>query len=97
MQRQLTHDCQVPVTRAGERLDVAATALLGDFSREQIKRWIRTGELTVDGARSTASARLLGDERLQLNARLVDREDWQTPQAVAFVTLYEDEIGRAHV
>ena len=81
-----------PVTpdRAGERLDVIATALLCDYSREQVKRWIRAGELTVDGAHLAASARLHGDEHLQLDAALRVREDWQTPQRVPFATIHED-------
>ena len=90
MNERIVRRYAVMPDRAGERFDVVATALLGDYSREQIKRWIQSGELTLDGARASASTRISGDECIDLDALLIAREDWQTPQHVPFTVVHED-------
>ena len=36
--------------QAGLRLDQVAAELFGDFSRARLQKWIRGGQLRVDGA-----------------------------------------------
>ncbi len=43
-------DCQIPVAYAGMRLDQALAELLPDHSRNRLQRWIKAGQLRVDGA-----------------------------------------------
>ena len=90
MNERIVRDYVVTQDRAGERFDVVATTLIGEFSREQIKRWIRAGELTVNGAPEDASTRLRGDEQVRLDATLVAREDWRSAQYVPFAVVHED-------
>jgi 23S rRNA pseudouridine1911/1915/1917 synthase len=76
---------------AGERADRAAAALLPAHSRTNLSRWIRGGELTVDGRTVKPNHRLGGGERLSLDARLTLGDNWSEAQHVPFRVLYEDE------
>jgi 23S rRNA pseudouridine1911/1915/1917 synthase len=53
---------------AGMRLDQVAAELFGDFSRARLQKWIRSGELTVNGRASKPTQRLSGGENLALDA-----------------------------
>ncbi|MEZ5558253.1 MAG: RluA family pseudouridine synthase [Pseudomonadales bacterium] len=81
----------VPPELAGERADRVAALLFDEFSRAVLTRWMREGALTVDDAPIKPKVRLLGGERMRLEARLVAREDWRTAQDVPFRVVYEDE------
>jgi len=54
--------------QAGLRLDQAAAELFADFSRARLQRWIRSGELRVDGQALKPTHRVFGGETLQLDA-----------------------------
>ena len=54
--------------QAGLRLDQAAAELFSDFSRARLQKWIRGGELRVDGAVQKPTYRVAAGERLQLEA-----------------------------
>lgn len=82
-------DCAVPPELAGGRLDQIAARLFTDYSRERLKRWIRSGELRVNGATAKADAKVRAGDQLTLRAELRQDEDWHTPQAVPFEVLYE--------
>ena len=44
-------DVEIPEELAGQRLDQALAAVLGDYSRSRLKQWIESGEIRVDGRR----------------------------------------------
>lgn len=52
------------------RLDAAAAELFDDYSRARIQKWIRSGELTVDGAPSKPTHRVSAGETLRLAAAI---------------------------
>lgn len=64
------HRVTVPAEYAGRRLDQAAAALLGEFSRSRLKQWIEGGQLTVGGRACPPKARLKGGEEIVLDATL---------------------------
>jgi 23S rRNA pseudouridine1911/1915/1917 synthase len=53
---------------AGKRLDQVAAELFADFSRARLQKWIRSGELTVDGRPDRSTYRISGGETLLLDA-----------------------------
>jgi 23S rRNA pseudouridine1911/1915/1917 synthase len=53
---------------AGLRLDRVAAELFPEFSRARLQRWIRNGELTVDGRVRKTTYRIGGTESLCLDA-----------------------------
>ena len=81
----------VPKEYAGERLDKAASVLFDTFSRMELTRWIKAGELVVDGRSVKANYKLHGGEALLLTGQREVREAWQAPQALDFEIVYEDD------
>jgi 23S rRNA pseudouridine1911/1915/1917 synthase len=88
---RISREATVPAALAGTRIDRAAAELFDDFSRASLTRWIQDGTLRVDGRAVKPKQRLAGGERLQLEAELVPREDWQTAEPVDFRVVYEDD------
>ena len=87
---RVTGAAQVPVGLAGARLDRAAAELFNEHSRAELTRWIKAGELTVDGAPGVPKQRLTGGEQLRLDGVARVLPDWQVAQAIDFEVLYAD-------
>ncbi|MEJ2402611.1 MAG: 23S rRNA pseudouridine(1911/1915/1917) synthase RluD [Xanthomonadales bacterium] len=75
---------------AGLRLDQAAAELFPDFSRARLQKWIRGGELTVDGRVCKPTYRLLGGEHLKLLG-VVEHDDEVLPEAIPLAILHADD------
>ncbi len=54
--------------QVGLRLDQAAAELFAEFSRARLQRWIRSGQLRVDGRQEKPTYRVAVGEGLQLDA-----------------------------
>jgi 23S rRNA pseudouridine1911/1915/1917 synthase len=89
MPRRISLSQQVTQVSAGSRLDQAAVELFPDFSRGRLQQWIRQGELTVNGQRAKPSSRVLGGERLAIEAQLV-AEGEVVPQDIPLDVIYAD-------
>ena len=88
----LQRQAEVPLEHTGARFDQVAAALWPEFSRAQITRWIRGGELTLDGAQAAPKQKVRSGQRLELEALAAPQTAaWQTPQPVDFRIVYEDE------
>lgn len=90
MAEHITLQAQVPEELRGSRLDQAAAQLFPDYSRARLQQWIKSGELTVDGAQKKPREKLLAGEQLRVNAEVEDEERWE-PEAIALNIVYEDE------
>jgi len=75
---------------SGQRLDQVAAELFSAFSRSRLQSWIKGGQLTVDGMTRKPKDKLLGGEKLVLNAELEVEERW-LPQAMPLNIIYQDE------
>ncbi|WP_346838851.1 23S rRNA pseudouridine(1911/1915/1917) synthase RluD [Microbulbifer sp. SAOS-129_SWC] len=89
MIEQLELDVQVPADLAGLRLDQAAAELIPDYSRARLQAWIKSGQLTVNGAVAKPKDKLFGGEQLQLRAQLEAQGEWR-PEAMDLDIVYED-------
>jgi len=67
---------QISGEYAGQRVDQAAAALFGDYSRAQLQHWIKSGELTLNGKPCKPKDRVLGGELLRVAAVLVAQGGW---------------------
>ena len=74
---------------AGMRLDQLAAVLFTDFSRARLQKWVRSGELTVDGQVLKATYRISGGEILKLDALPV-RHGEVLPQDIALDIIHAD-------
>jgi len=76
--------------RAGKRLDQVAAEVFGDFSRARLQKWIRSGDLRVDGQVQKPTYRVLGGEVLRLDAEPEYDED-VLPERIPLEILHADE------
>ncbi|WP_193166323.1 23S rRNA pseudouridine(1911/1915/1917) synthase RluD [Microbulbifer hainanensis] len=90
MNEQLELDIEVPAELAGLRLDQAAAELIPDYSRARLQGWIKSGQLTVNGATAKPKDKLFGGERLSLRAELEPQGEWLA-QAIDLNIVYEDD------
>lgn len=74
---------------AGLRLDQAAAQLFPSYSRGRLQKWIRSGELTVDGRGEKPTYRITGIETLRLDA-IAEREGEVLPQAIPLKIIHAD-------
>ena len=85
-------NASVPAVLAGMRLDAAAAELFCDFSRGRIQKWIRSGELTVDGAGSKPTHRVTAGESLSLVASIEEQGEVKAQDIPLNVLHADDDI-----
>jgi 23S rRNA pseudouridine1911/1915/1917 synthase len=78
--QKVSLEAQVNEVQAGSRLDQAAAELFPDYSRARLQKWIKQGKLLVNGEKSQSKQKLLGDERLSINAILEVQKKWQAEE-----------------
>lgn len=66
----------IPLAHSGQRLDQALAELLPEHSRARLQKWIRAGEVRVDGAKVAPRQRVLGGEQVEVRARAIMTERW---------------------
>ncbi|MFZ0545378.1 MAG: RluA family pseudouridine synthase [Candidatus Promineifilaceae bacterium] len=76
--------------RPGERLDKALAEKLPAFSRAQIQKMIREGQIRIDGSAVKGSLRLSGGERVTVAIPPVEETDL-IAQPIPLDILYEDD------
>lgn len=77
-------------SHAGLRFDQLAAVLFPDYSRSRLQKWIRSGELTLDGRSAALTLRVHGHETLCLDA-VAERQDTVQPQDIAIEVIHADE------
>jgi len=84
-------DAPIPIEYVGQRLDRALAALLPDYSRSRLQRWLADGNLTVDGETPPAKTAVVGGEQVRLILPSEpDRADVR-PEPIALNIIYEDD------
>jgi len=86
----INKEVTIPDAMAGQRVDVACAMLFPDYSRGTLARWIIDGSLIVDGKAVKPKTKVLGGEKLTLNAILEPREKWHVAQNVSFEIVHQD-------
>ncbi|MGD6053311.1 hypothetical protein QUV15_22585, partial [Xanthomonas citri pv. citri] len=71
---QIIQNFTVNSEQIGERIAKIAALVFSDFSREQIKNWLESGELTVNGAAQKPKYRLKLNDMLVLKAGLTAQQ-----------------------
>lgn len=80
----------IPFETAGQRLDQVLSELLSDYSRTRIKSWIESGEILVNGLQLRPKDKVLGGERVEVNATLPDAVP-VAPEVIDLDVVYQDE------
>jgi len=84
------HQLVIPEDFAQQRLDLALSKLLPDYSRTQIQAWLDSGAILVDGQQCKAKTKLHGGEQVSIDASVKQQPDWEA-QAIPLTIVYEDE------
>lgn len=87
--RRVRMTARVGPEQAGLRLDQAAAELFGDFSRGRLQKWIRSGELSLDGRAAKPTSRVAGGETLRLDA-VAESDESVIAQDIPLDILYRD-------
>ena len=87
---RIRHRAVADASLAGTRLDQAAATLFADYSRARLQKWIRSGELTLDGQQAKPTVRLWGGETLRIDAE-PDADTTAQPEDIPLACLFEDE------
>lgn len=75
---------------AGQRLDKFLGGRIDDVSRTQLTKWIKLGEVTIDGEQRKPNFLLKGGEEIEINGAFEAKQSWDEAIAVNFEVLYED-------
>lgn len=65
-----SHELELPAAAAGLRFDQALARALPQYSRAQLKSWIESGAARAEGRQLRGKDRVLGGERVRIEARL---------------------------
>jgi 23S rRNA pseudouridine1911/1915/1917 synthase len=84
-----THSLTLPEDLQGLRLDQALARALPQYSRARLQSWIEAGAIQVDGRRPRAKDKIVGGERVRIEARLeVDAE--VAPEVMPLEIVFKD-------
>lgn len=82
----------IPVSFKGERLDCALSYVFPDYSRTRLQKWIRNGNVLVNGKTLLRPRDIVsGGENVLLEVELVD-ENQMMPEAIDLDIVYEDQF-----
>ena len=89
MTRQMLH-AEVPDELAGKRLDQVLAELFTDYSRSRLQKWVKSGNVTLNGTPGTVKEKVAAGDRIELQ---VEEEAVveDAPEKIDLDILYEDE------
>lgn len=80
----------IPDESAGQRLDQVLSELMSEYSRTRIKSWIESGEVLVNGSQLRPKDKVLGGERVEVNAQLPEAAVPVKPEVMNLDVAFED-------
>jgi 23S rRNA pseudouridine1911/1915/1917 synthase len=90
MSSRITEEAILPSELGNKRFDQVAAKLFPDYSRSRLEKWIKSGELTVDGETHRGRDKLVGGELLRLDAEVEEQGEWEA-QEMDLDIVYEDD------
>ncbi|WP_119342650.1 23S rRNA pseudouridine(1911/1915/1917) synthase RluD [Facilibium subflavum] len=80
----------VPESFAGKRLDQVLSQLFSDYSRAQLQKWLKQGDILVNGQEKKAKDKIIGGEHITIDAKLEAQTKWLA-ESMDLDIIYEDE------
>jgi len=80
----------VPEDTLGERLDVVLAQLCPQFSRSQLQKWIKAGDVSVNNKTAKTRDKMYGGEAIRLTPVLTE-QTVDKPEAIDLDIVFEDE------
>ena len=79
----------VPQSLHGKRLDAALAALLPDYSRSRLQRWVRDGHVRIDGSIPECSDKVAAGASIEIEVPEPAEVSWKA-QAIPLDIVHED-------
>ena len=80
----------IPPAAAGRRLDQVLAELFSGYSRSRLQRWIKSGEVLLDGSQVPVRYRVMGGEEVEIRAK-PEAESEVVAQDIPLDVRFEDE------
>jgi 23S rRNA pseudouridine1911/1915/1917 synthase len=80
----------VPDGTLGERLDVVVAQLCPQFSRSQLQKWIKSGDILVNDKKAKTRDKLHGGEEIRVMP-VLSEQTHDLPEAIDLNIVFEDE------
>ena len=90
MPEQISLKATIPETVHGKRLDQALAGLFPDYSRSRLQKWLKDGQITLNGQHARAREKVYGGEEVVIQAQLEEEGHWQA-EAIPLDIVFEDE------
>lgn len=90
MPEQITLEGIIPDTAAGMRLDQALAQLFPDYSRGQLTKWLKAGDILVNEQQLRPRATVAGGELVVIHTELEETKAEWTAQPISLDIIYED-------
>jgi 23S rRNA pseudouridine1911/1915/1917 synthase len=91
MLEQLQLEDYIPDEYAGMRLDQAMAQLFPDYSRGRLSKWIKAGDVTVDGIILRPRDNVMGGEHIVISASIETVDERWTAEAINLEIIHEDD------
>lgn len=80
----------VPESCFNQRADRVIAELCTDYSRSQLQKWLKAGDILIDGRVMAVKEKIVGGETIQIQAKPIQRSDFE-PENIPLDIRYEDE------
>ena len=80
----------VPESSFNQRVDKVLAELCTDYSRSQLQKWLKAGDITIDGRVMVAKEKVKGGEQIVIHAKPIQRSDFE-PENIPLDIRYEDD------
>ncbi|VVC76106.1 Ribosomal large subunit pseudouridine synthase D [Aquicella siphonis] len=84
------HTFIIPDIHADERLDQALARLMPEYSRTQIKDWLDSGSILINGLAAKGKTRIKGGETVTAEIPVITRPHWEA-QPIPLNIVHEDD------
>ncbi len=90
MSESISLKTTIPEALLGKRLDQALADLFPDYSRSRLQKWLKEGQITLNGEHARAREKVYGGEEIIIQAQLEEEGDWEA-EAIPLDIVFEDE------
>jgi 23S rRNA pseudouridine1911/1915/1917 synthase len=91
MSEKIHLDDLIPEEFSGMRLDQALAKLFPEFSRGQLTKWIKAGDVSVDNKQLRPKDSVNGGEKIVIQTELASQDDSWTAETISLDIVYEDD------
>lgn len=83
-------EAKIPQEYSGLRLDQALARLFSEFSRSRLQRWVREGNVLLNGAAAMAKSKVWGGDQVALQVPEEEAHEDVMPEDIPLDVVYED-------